>query len=117
MPLPHVPTPVQEIFPKPMADRKIRVLIKRDDMTHPVIMGNKWRKLKYNLEEAKKNLVHTIVTYGGAYSNHIAAVAAACELYGINGIGIYGRSQGYYTRGSFTFPYCQPFISADVGQN
>ncbi len=62
--------------------------VKRDDCTHPEIMGNKWRKLKYNLEEAGRNQSRQIITLGGAYSNHIAATAAACKYFGFQSLGI-----------------------------
>ncbi len=57
-------------------------------MLHPEISGNKWRKLKYNLVEAKKENKKTLLTFGGAYSNHIFAVASAGNLFGFNTIGI-----------------------------
>ena len=55
----------------------ISLTIKREDQLHPEISGNKYRKLKYNLLEAKKQQKKTLLTFGGAYSNHIAATAAA----------------------------------------
>ena len=60
----------------------------RLDIIHPYISGNKWYKLKYNLEEAKKKNKGTLVTFGGAYSNHIAATAAAGKEFGFNTIGV-----------------------------
>lgn len=66
----------------------ISVSIKREDTIHPFVSGNKFRKLKYNLLEAKKEKHRTIVTFGGAYSNHIAAVAYACQEENIQSIGI-----------------------------
>lgn len=60
----------------------------RLDLIHPEISGNKWFKLKYNLEQAKKVNKGTIMTFGGAFSNHIAATAVACELAGLKSIGI-----------------------------
>jgi 1-aminocyclopropane-1-carboxylate deaminase/D-cysteine desulfhydrase-like pyridoxal-dependent ACC family enzyme len=62
--------------------------ILRLDLIHPDISGNKWFKLKYNLEQAKKENKNTIITFGGTFSNHIAATAAACKLYGFKSIGI-----------------------------
>lgn len=62
--------------------------ILRLDLIHPEISGNKWFKLKYNFEQAKKENKTTIITFGGAFSNHIAATAAACKLNGLNSIGI-----------------------------
>lgn len=60
----------------------------RLDLIHPEISGNKWFKLKHNLEQAKKENKNTIITFGGAFSNHIAATAAACKLTGFKSIGI-----------------------------
>lgn len=60
----------------------------RLDLIHPEISGNKWFKLKYNLEQAKKENKNTIITFGGAFSNHIAATAVACKLEGLKSIGI-----------------------------
>jgi 1-aminocyclopropane-1-carboxylate deaminase len=60
----------------------------RLDKIHPVISGNKWFKLKYYLEEALEKNYQTILTFGGAYSNHIAATAYAAERMGMKSIGI-----------------------------
>ncbi len=62
--------------------------IKREDLLHNEVSGNKFRKLKYNLIEAKKLGYTSVVTFGGAYSNHIAATAAAGKILGLNTIGI-----------------------------
>ena len=66
----------------------ITLTIKREDLLHPDISGNKYRKLKYNLVNAKKQQKTTILTFGGAYSNHIAATAAAGREYGFMTIGV-----------------------------
>ena len=66
----------------------ISLFIKRDDLIHPVISGNKFRKLKYNIIEAKKQNQSTLLTFGGAFSNHILAVAAAGKEYGFKTIGV-----------------------------
>jgi 1-aminocyclopropane-1-carboxylate deaminase/D-cysteine desulfhydrase-like pyridoxal-dependent ACC family enzyme len=66
----------------------IRLLVKRDDLLHPHISGNKWRKLKYNLLEAKRLGRKKLLTFGGAYSNHLAAVAAAGQEFGFSTLGI-----------------------------
>ncbi len=65
----------------------IQLFIKRDDLLHPLVSGNKWRKLKYNLLEMKRQEKGTLLTFGGAYSNHIYATAAAGKLFGFNTIG------------------------------
>ncbi len=64
------------------------IWIKREDAVHPALSGNKWRKLKYNLIKAKNDGYQTLLTFGGAYSNHIYAVAAAGKLFNFNTIGI-----------------------------
>src|SRR5690554_6982991 len=62
----------------------IDLYVKREDVLHAEISGNKFRKLKYNLEEAKRLGISKLLTFGGAYSNHIAAVAAAGRNYGLD---------------------------------
>ncbi len=62
--------------------------IKREDLLHPHISGNKFRKLKYNLAQAKKETKTSLLTFGGAFSNHILAVAAAGNENGFKTIGI-----------------------------
>ena len=66
----------------------IDVTILRLDLIHPEISGNKWFKLKYNLQQAKAEHKDTILTFGGAYSNHIAATAFASKLAGMKSVGI-----------------------------
>lgn len=72
----------------PINHPSITLHIKREDLLHPHISGNKFRKLKYNLDEAKKLGAKTLLTFGGAFSNHILAVAAAGQLHGFQTIGI-----------------------------
>ncbi|WP_460615049.1 1-aminocyclopropane-1-carboxylate deaminase/D-cysteine desulfhydrase [Hymenobacter seoulensis] len=66
----------------------VRLLLLRDDLNHPELPGNKWRKLKYNLQEAQRMGHNTLLTFGGAYSNHVAAVAAAGRLTGLRTVGV-----------------------------
>ena len=66
----------------------ISVYIKREDLIHPFVSGNKFRKLKYNLLQAKKEKANTVLTFGGAYSNHIAAVAFAGKEQHFKTIGV-----------------------------
>ncbi|GHE99070.1 1-aminocyclopropane-1-carboxylate deaminase/D-cysteine desulfhydrase [Thalassotalea profundi] len=61
------------------ARHQVKVSIKRDDQIHPIISGNKWRKLKYNLQYAKLNQYKGIISFGGCYSNHLHALAYACQ--------------------------------------
>jgi 1-aminocyclopropane-1-carboxylate deaminase len=81
-------SPVQEVADPLLEGTGVRLLIKRDDLIHEHISGNKWHKLKYNLAEAVQQNHHTILTFGGAYSNHIAATAFACKKAGMESIGI-----------------------------
>jgi 1-aminocyclopropane-1-carboxylate deaminase len=66
----------------------IELYIKREDLLHPIISGNKFRKLKYNLLEAKRLGFKKLLTFGGAFSNHIVAVAGAGKEFGFETIGI-----------------------------
>lgn len=75
------PVPIQ--FPN-----NISLFIKREDLIHPFVSGNKFRKLKYNLLQAKAGNKETVLTFGGAFSNHIAAVAYAGKEQGFKTIGI-----------------------------
>ncbi len=75
--------PVNITFPN-----NIRLTVKREDLLHPHISGNKFRKLKYNLIQAKEEGRTALLTFGGAFSNHIAATAAAGKEYGFQTIGV-----------------------------
>jgi len=68
--------------------KKVELHIKREDLIHPQISGNKYRKLKYNLLKAKELKNDAILTFGGAYSNHIAATAYAGKLNGMRTLGV-----------------------------
>jgi 1-aminocyclopropane-1-carboxylate deaminase len=84
----YTETPIREIF-HPLVDKAgIRLLVKREDLNHPFVSGNKWWKLKYNLKEALHRGSKTILTFGGAYSNHIFSTAAAASEIGLKSIGI-----------------------------
>lgn len=67
---------------------KVSISIKREDLIHPFISGNKFRKLKYNLLQAKEENQKSLLTFGGAFSNHIAALAFAGKEQGLKTIGI-----------------------------
>ncbi len=88
MSFPKTPSPIQKISDPVFEEYGITVLVKRDDLIHEEVMGNKWRKLKYNIEYAVERGTKSLVTFGGAYSNHIAATAAAAKLYGLDSVGI-----------------------------
>lgn len=66
----------------------VELYLKREDKIHPFISGNKYRKLKYNLIESQNKKHDTLLTFGGAYSNHIAAAASAGKESGIKTIGV-----------------------------
>ena len=86
--LEHKIIPNQEIFLDLFFKSNITLVLKREDLLHPFVSGNKFRKLKYNVLEAKKLKKKTLLTFGGAYSNHIAATAAAGQELDIATIGI-----------------------------
>jgi 1-aminocyclopropane-1-carboxylate deaminase len=67
---------------------QVKILVRREDQNHPLVSGNKWWKLKYNLLHAIEKKYETIITFGGAYSNHIYATAAACRQLGLKSVGI-----------------------------
>lgn len=69
-------------------ERNIAINVLRLDQLHPIISGNKWFKLRYYIAEAKTQNKNTIVTFGGAWSNHIIATAAICNNNGFNSIGL-----------------------------
>ena len=81
-------SPVQQINNKLFDERGITLQIKRDDLIHPLISGNKWRKLKYILKKASAQNKTHVVTFGGAYSNHLLATAAAAAKFGFKSTGI-----------------------------
>ena len=83
-----LPSPVQKLNSSFLKQHNIDLFIKRDDLIHPEISGNKWRKLKYNLLAAQQQNKNTLLTFGGAYSNHIHATAAAGKHFNFKTIGI-----------------------------
>jgi len=82
------PSPLQKIEDPFLKDFLINLYIKRDDLIHPEITGNKWRKLKYNLIEAREKGFDRLMTFGGAFSNHIYATAAAGKEFGFKTTGL-----------------------------
>jgi len=81
-------SPVHQWKHEVFAQKELNVFIKRDDLIHPLISGNKWRKLKYSLQKAHSNGKSHLVTFGGAYSNHLLATAAAAARFGFKSTGI-----------------------------
>lgn len=80
--------PTQTLKSELLREKGITVLVRREDLLHPEVSGNKWRKLKYNLLAAAEQNFDTLLTFGGAFSNHLAAVAAAGKLFGFKTIGL-----------------------------
>ncbi|MDX6362660.1 MAG: 1-aminocyclopropane-carboxylate deaminase [Streptomyces sp.] len=82
---PRLPSPVAEVADERFGRHGVRLLLKRDDLIHPELIGNKWRKLAPNLTAAAGR---TVLTFGGAYSNHLRATAAAGRLLGLPTVGV-----------------------------
>ncbi|MEV5798878.1 pyridoxal-phosphate dependent enzyme [Streptomyces collinus] len=82
---PRLPSPLEEIRDDRFDRRGLRLLLKRDDLVHPELIGNKWRKLAPNLAAAGGR---PLVTFGGAWSNHLRATAAAGRLLGLPTTGV-----------------------------
>ncbi|GLX51700.1 1-aminocyclopropane-1-carboxylate deaminase [Streptomyces hygroscopicus subsp. hygroscopicus] len=82
---PRLPSPLRELRDERFERRGLRLLLKRDDLIHPELIGNKWRKLVPNIGAAGGR---ALVTFGGAYSNHLRATAAAGRLLGLATTGV-----------------------------
>jgi len=83
------------------------IVIKREDLIHPIVSGNKFRKLKYVFKEIESLSNSVVLTFGGAFSNHLAAVAAAGKLANIQTIGIVrGEEWENKIASSSTLSYC-----------
>ena len=72
----------------PNVNKNVNVFMKRIDLVHPEISGNKWFKMKYNIAEAKEKNYDTLLTFGGAYSNHIYSTSAAGKIFSFKTIGL-----------------------------
>jgi 1-aminocyclopropane-1-carboxylate deaminase/D-cysteine desulfhydrase-like pyridoxal-dependent ACC family enzyme len=83
-----IPSPLQKVDYPPLLRKGITLYVKRDDLIHPDVSGNKWRKLNHNVAKAVQRGSDTLLTLGGAYSNHIAATAAAGAMMGLKTIGV-----------------------------
>lgn len=81
-------SPVQQIVTSLYDEKQVKVFIKRDDLIHPYISGNKWRKLKYIIQKAKSENRDHLITFGGAYSNHLLATACAGAKFNFKTTGI-----------------------------
>ncbi|MEU0578428.1 pyridoxal-phosphate dependent enzyme [Streptomyces griseoincarnatus] len=82
---PRLPSPLEEAVDARFERHGVRLLLKRDDLVHPELVGNKWRKLAPNLAAAGGR---TVLTFGGAYSSHLRATAAAGRLLGLRTVGV-----------------------------
>ncbi|MEU9233292.1 1-aminocyclopropane-1-carboxylate deaminase/D-cysteine desulfhydrase [Streptomyces subrutilus] len=85
---PRPPSPLREVRDERFERCGVRLLLKRDDLVHPELPGNKWRKLAPNLRAAVAGGQRAVATFGGAYSNHLRATAAAGRLLGLETVGI-----------------------------
>lgn len=81
-------SPIQQIRAPELDAAGVSLHIKRDDLLHPTIQGNKWRKLKYNLKAMKQAQKSALLTFAGPFSNHLYATAMACKQFGIQGSAI-----------------------------
>jgi 1-aminocyclopropane-1-carboxylate deaminase len=82
------PITIKTIHSELLSEKGIALDVALLDSIHPEFGGNKWFKLKYNIEEARRRNAKAILTFGGAFSNHIYATAAACNAFGIKCIGL-----------------------------
>ncbi|MEU9793005.1 pyridoxal-phosphate dependent enzyme [Streptomyces sparsogenes] len=85
---PRLPSPLRRVEDERLAGRGVELRLKRDDLVHPAVPGNKWRKLAPNLTAALDQGYERLLTFGGAYSNHIRAVAAAGAAVGLGTVGV-----------------------------
>jgi 1-aminocyclopropane-1-carboxylate deaminase len=84
----QLPSPLVRLHDERVTAAGVRLLLKRDDLLHPDVPGNKWRKLKNNLAAAEKQGHRRLLTFGGAYSNHLRATAAAGRYFGFGTVGV-----------------------------
>lgn len=84
----NLPSPLVELRDHRLAAHGVALLLKRDDLIHPEVPGNKWRKLKGNLAAARQQGHTRLMTFGGAWSNHIKATAAAGYYFGFETVGV-----------------------------
>ncbi|MEU0530609.1 1-aminocyclopropane-1-carboxylate deaminase/D-cysteine desulfhydrase [Amycolatopsis tolypomycina] len=86
--LPRLPSPLQDLRDERLERRGVHLRLKRDDLISSEIPGNKWRKLRHNLQAAREQGCTRLLTFGGAYSNHIRATAAAGRRWGFDTVGV-----------------------------
>ncbi|MBK9257065.1 MAG: pyridoxal-phosphate dependent enzyme [Saprospiraceae bacterium] len=100
-----LPSPIQKIVLPVLREKRLEMYVKRDDLIHPWVSGNKWRKLSLNLDYVIKNQIPQILTYGGAFSNHLYATAGAGALLDLETIGII-RGDGFDNQNP-TLKFCE----------
>ena len=83
-----LPSPLSQLKLPIFEQKQLNVYVKRDDLIDPIISGNKWRKLSGSLRHAKTHGLKGLVSFGGAYSNHIHALAYACRQHNLASVGI-----------------------------
>jgi 1-aminocyclopropane-1-carboxylate deaminase len=88
LPAPLPPSALTEVGDERLDRHGVRLLLKRDDLLHPDLVGNKYRKLRLNLAAAREQGHDTLLTFGGAYSHHLRATAAAGRLHGFATVGV-----------------------------
>lgn len=79
-----LPSPLEKI----MLDVPVDWYVKRDDLIHPLVSGNKYRKLKYIIRDVLEKKARGILTFGGSFSNHIHAVSACCAMMNLPSVGV-----------------------------
>jgi 1-aminocyclopropane-1-carboxylate deaminase len=84
----NLPSPLAELNDERFARHGVRLYLKRDDLIHPQLRGNKWRKLSLNLTAAREQGFTRLLTFGGAFSNHLSATAAAGAIFGFETVGV-----------------------------
>ena len=94
------------IEPLCLNDQATNLFIKRDDFIHPIISGNKWRKLTYNILHVKSTKMAGVITFGGAYSNHLLATAFAAKLNELHSIG-FVRGEELNSQSNSILAYCE----------
>jgi 1-aminocyclopropane-1-carboxylate deaminase len=101
-----VPTPLIQLNCQLFSDKAVNVCLKADYLTHPLLSGNKWRKLKYNLLEAKEKGFTHILSFGGAYSNHVYALAGVAKLTGFKvSIAIRGDELNHHSNSTLQYAH------------
>ena len=99
----NIPSSISKIKNDFLQKKSIKLFIKRDDLIHDVISGNKWRKLKYNFREANLRGCDNILSFGGAHSNHLHALSYACNKMNFKSIGVVRGKQNSHLNSTLSF--------------